>query len=217
MSSTTTPPTAPDHVRRRVATRRWAWIAVLVGGALFVVGAAGWVGDELGVVLSYRWMDHPLVLGSCGLAALTVGAAVLMPRPALGVVVLVVGALLTTTWAARAFERDVFASTDVNDALSYLANDDGSLRTMVVDAGVLDVRWEIRVEQRGRLLNRWYTVGCVDGNGLTDLSLRWRGDDLVVRSSGGEVTIEVDDEGRGGSILRDEQARQHGVPRVEAC
>ncbi|KRB77068.1 hypothetical protein ASE01_09930 [Nocardioides sp. Root190] len=201
----------------RTHLRGWSWLAVLVGGALFVTGAAGWVGDELGLVLSYRWMDHPFGFGTTGLAVLTVAAAILVPRPVVGLVVLVIGAVVTTAWAAKAFERDVFASSDVNDDLSYVVNDDGSLRTMVVDVGFLDIRWEIRVEQRGRLLNHWHTVGCVDGDGVRDLGLRWSGDDLVVTSSQGGATIEVDGNGRGGAIHLDEQSRERAVPLVQPC
>lgn len=169
-------------------------VLVVAGVVLFAVGTVGRAGDRVGLVLSFRWMDHPLLLGGPGVALVTVGLVLLVRTPVRQLLAGLVGTAVTLAWCGLAALDAVF-SPAVDDTHSYLAVEDGSLRTMVLLGGLVDPVWQVRVEQHGRWLNRWHTVGCTAS--LEGLS--WRGHDLVIDTETGDVVVPVDREGRPGT------------------
>ncbi|NHA00252.1 hypothetical protein G5V59_09375 [Nocardioides sp. W3-2-3] len=191
-----------------MSPRRTALLLVVVGAVLFAVGTVGWAGDNVGLVLSYRWMDHPLLLGGPGLALVASGCVVLVRTTLRRVLAALAGTVVTLAWCGLAATYVVF-SPGVDDEYSYRSVEDGSLRTMVLIGGIVDPIWEVRVEQRGRWPNHWHSVGCT----ASLEGLAWRGRDLVLDTETGDVVVPIDAEGRAGRP----SGPPAGVALLHAC
>lgn len=116
-------------------------------------------------------LDHQFLIGTLGCILSILGAVTLLRGWRLGIG-LAVALSLGVLWMGWGALGAAFADSHA-ERLSGLENEDRTLRTHVLLSGFVDPIYEIQVEQTDRgLLNRRFTVGCVDGDALSVDQLR---------------------------------------------
>ncbi|WP_182377052.1 hypothetical protein [Nocardioides sp. WS12] len=215
--------TAISQQRAARSTRRLCGWALLAAGTLLAIIALPAAGLEYSYVWAARLLDHPMMFGAVGWSLVGI-AGCLIPRrtwqqvlaglTAGGIFLFWVGGV----WSIEIFQSEEFAG------FSGIADVDGTMQTHVLLGGFVDPYWEIRVEQTDRgLLNRRFTVGCVNGDGHSLERLAWSGGSLIVDTSAGTVAVPVDEDGHIGrarpinDATIDEGSGTFGGQVLESC
>lgn len=206
----------------RSTHRLVAW-ALLAAGALLALVAVPAAAFEYSYVWAERLLDHPVLLGALGWSLVGAGVCLIVRRDWLQVLAGVAGGAAVLCWISAAWTVTLLES-DQFDGFSGVANTDSTMQTHVLLGGFVDPYWEIRVEQTDRgLLNRRFTVGCVNGDGHSLERLAWSGRSLIVDTSAGTVAVPVDDDGHIGRARPindptvDEGSGTVGGQVLEAC
>lgn len=212
-------PATRQEPARRVRTA--GVVATGLSIALYAASVPSGLGSDFdGYIWAARVLDHQLLLGALGCTLSILGAITLLRGWRLGIG-LAVAFSLGVLWMGWGAAGAAFADSH-DERLSGVENQDRTLRTRVLLGGFVDPIYEIQVEQTDRgLLDRRFTVGCVDGDALLIEELRWEDGALVVDSSAGALAITVDEDGRPGDIrsIPDSSLDEGSVGpvRLDAC
>ncbi|MFW6867876.1 hypothetical protein ACOACQ_10845 [Nocardioides sp. CPCC 206347] len=215
MSATTIAPAPPRR------TRSWA---LLAAGTVLAVVALPAVAYEYRYVWADRLLDHPMAFGAIGWSLVAVAGYLIPRRTWQQLMVGLTSAAVALCWIAGVWSLEIFQSAEFA-GFSGIANADGTMQTHVLLGGFVDPYWEIRVEQTDRgLLNRRFTVGCVNGDGQSLQRLSWSDGSLVVDTSAGTVAVPVGENGHIGrarplvGTTPDEDFGGNGnAPILESC
>lgn len=206
---------------RRGRHRRARVLLVLAGALLLLVLPAFLGTDYWGYVWPDRLFDHQLIIG--GAAWLLVVLATLLVLRGWRLAVALAGLfLLGLAGLAWCVLGHVFGTSPAPD-LGVIANHDRTLQSRVAVGGIIDPIYEVHVEQTSRgLLNRTFLVGCIDGDALSLVRMRWEGDALIADTTSGSIAVRVSETGAIGEpypVAAEAAGGEGGYPPVtySAC